>query len=58
MAPLKKWRTRAFVAFFAVLVLSSFAGAYIEIHDTWNFETHYIYNGNWEDADIIKVRAS
>ena len=32
--------------------------AYIEIHDTWNFESHYIYNGNWEDADIIKVRAS
>ncbi|WP_297465578.1 hypothetical protein [Thermococcus sp.] len=31
---------------------------YIEIHDTWNFETHYIYNGNWIDADIIKVRAS
>jgi len=29
---------------------------YIEIHDTWDFETHYIANGNWQDADIIKVR--
>ncbi len=32
--------------------------AYIEIHDTWDFETHYIANGNWQDADMIKVRTA
>jgi len=34
-----------------------YAGAfYWEIHDTWDSASHYIVDGNWEDAWFIFVR--